>query len=605
LEICFIPELPLAGLKCQLLLNKLAAGDYTVLYTNPPAESVEDIETVKHFYIALAGIVDSQTLEAKLRVNGVDNIKVEHFQGSEEEKKSQTSVARPQESASSQGQTATQVTPATKVRQSEKAPAKKQDKNVPTLGKAAETLRVDIDRLDQLMNLAGQLVINKARFAQIGDGFKSSLQAKQAPHLLVSAENTVNRLLDRLAHGDQNQMDSFDIGLVEDSLQNLQQDFLSLKEEINQLYSFHRQVGELNDAVHQLDHITDGIQKSIMDTRMVPIGPLFSRFKRVIRDISRNNQKEIQLVINGEKTELDKRMIDELGDPLIHIVRNSADHGIESPDDREAVGKPRQGTVTLDAFHRGNNIIIQVTDDGGGLDKDKIVAKSIEKNIISPQDAERMTLHQIHQLVWEPGFSTAQSVTDISGRGMGMDIVRSCIENINGVVEIDSELGKGTVITIQLPLTMAILPSLMAEIDGDIFALPIESVSEIVHVTSESLNTVHEKTTATIRGRVLSVLKLSDVFKWNRPSKRQSQSVAKPGECTLVILGHDGTEIGLVVDHLLGEEDVVIKSMAENYKNIRGISGASILGNGSVSLILDVSALLEMASHKKHETATV
>ncbi len=276
------------------------------------------------------------------------------------------------------------------------------------------------------------------------------------------------------------------------------------------------------------------------------------------------------------------------------MVRNSADHGVESPEDRIASGKPEEGVVVLDAFHQGNSIMIQVTDDGQGLDETKILNRAIEKGIVTAADAERLTRFQIQQFIWDPGFTTAEHVTEISGRGMGMDIVRSKIEQLNGLVEVDSEVGKGSTFTIKLPLTMAILPSLMATIQGDVFALPIESIQEIVSLPMERLDRVHGQTTATIRDRIVSVVALTDIFTW--PQAAPSAETSSNAECTLVVLTHEGKEIGLVVDHLLGEQDVVIKSMAENFQNIPGIAGASILGNGSVSLILDTAALIEMSA---------
>jgi two-component system, chemotaxis family, sensor kinase CheA len=248
--------------------------------------------------------------------------------------------------------------------------------------------------------------------------------------------------------------------------------------------------------------------------------------------------------------------------------------------------------VTLDASHRGNAIIVQIHDDGRGLDREKLVNKAIEKNIISAADAEKLTPAQAYQLIWEPGFSTAEKVTEVSGRGMGMDIVRSKIEEINGTVEVDSTLGVGTTFTIKLPLTLAILPSLMADIEGDIFALPVESIVEIVNVPQEELATVHGRMTAQIRGRVVSVVYLTNIFTWNQRSAKRAKN--NNGDCTLVIIGDEGSEIGLAVDGLLGEEDIVIKSLAENYRHVAGVAGASILGDGRVSLILDPAALIEM-----------
>lgn len=459
-------------------------------------------------------------------------------------------------------------------------------------GRPTETLRVDIDRLDHLMNLTGQLVINKARFGQIADQFRGVASRKQGGQCVTNMRNGLGRLLTELRDV-QSGASPGTFAEVESQVDQMMRDLDVLRDDVQQWAETRSLVTELSDAAHQLERISDGIQKSVMDTRMLPIGPLFSRFKRVIRDITRGNGKDVRLTIRGEKTELDKRMIDELGDPLIHMVRNAADHGIESPEVRRLAGKPTQGTITLDAFHRGNRIFVQVRDDGRGLDADKLRAKAIAKGILSPQDAERLTPQQAYQLIWEPGFSTAEAVTEVSGRGMGMDIVRSKIEQLNGIIQLDSEPGVGTTITIKLPLTMAILPSLLTVICDDVFAIPVESVSEIVRVRSQELKTVHGLSTARVRGRIVSVVELPQLFRWKRPVPPARGTADR----TLVIVGSDGNELGLVVDSLLGEEDIVIKSLAENYRNVNGLAGASILGDGRVSLILDVSTLLAMACH--------
>ncbi len=391
------------------------------------------------------------------------------------------------------------------------------------------------------MNLAGQLVIGKARITQIGDRLKKSVAEK---------------------------------------------DFADARDGVSDLF----------EAIHLLDRISDGIQQGVMNMRMLPIGPLFSRFHRVIRDLTRANGKEIRLEISGEGTELDKRMIDELGDPMIHIIRNAADHGIESPEVRLAAGKPRYGTIKLCAFHRGSNIIIQVSDDGHGLDADRIRAKAIERGVVSPADAERMTPREIHQLIWLPGFSTAEKVTEVSGRGVGMDIVRSKIEELNGSIDVDSELGRGATLTIKLPLTLAILPSLMVEIDGDAFAVPLESVAEIVNVGPR--RDPHRARTpdglACATGSCRS-LRLGQSLQLAAGS--QAKHDAEESSATsLVIIGEGSQQLGLAVHRVIGEEDVVIKSIADNYRNVAGIAGASILGDGRVSLILDPHALIEMSS---------
>ena len=370
--------------------------------------------------------------------------------------------------------------------------------------------------------------------------------------------------------------------------------------EVQDLSRAHDFVEDLFEAIHQLGRVSDGIQQSVMDTRMVPIGPLFARFKRVVRDITRSTGKQARLEIRGENTELDKRMIDELGDPLVHLVRNSVDHGIESPEVREAAGKPREGTVTLEAFHRGNSIVIEVRDDGQGLDAERILRKCLEKGLVTKADAEKLTTQQIYQKIWEPGLSTAEKVTEVSGRGMGMDIVKSKIEELSGTAEITSLPGQGTTITIKLPLTLAILPSLMVEIRKDVFAIPMECVVEIVSVAPSRLNSVQGRQMANVRGRVVSLLRLDDLlfFHDDRTPHAGREEYNRAAETTLVIVGGVGEQVGLVVDRVLGEEDVVIKSIAENYQNVRGIAGASVLGDGRISLILDIAGLLEIVTKK-------
>jgi two-component system chemotaxis sensor kinase CheA len=447
------------------------------------------------------------------------------------------------------------------------------------------------------MNLAGQLVINRARFGQIGAKLKGFSAIKSTLNTVASAQRCASRLTIGMDEyfGSQSSPEMDELRMIAAQMRG---DLESLQHDLGQMTHMRTALNDLSEAVHQLDRVSDGIQNTVMDTRMVPIGPLFMRFKRVVRDLTRTSNKQIELVIVGESTELDKRMIDELGDPLIHLIRNSADHGIESPEERIAAGKNPQGTITLNAFHRGNRIVIQITDDGKGLDADRILAKAISKGIVKESDAERMTPQQIYQLIWQPGFSTAEKVTEVSGRGMGMDIVQSKVEQINGAIELRSEPGHGTTFEIKLPLTMAILPSLLIVIDGDVFAIPVESVVEIVRIPNSEVGTVHGQRTARVRDRVVSVIELNDVFTWNQIVERD------PVPCedqTLVIVGVEGSELGLRVDALLGEQDVVIKSLEENFQNVGGVAGASILGDGRVSLILDVGSLLAM-SQQGHRT---
>ncbi|PHR95330.1 MAG: hypothetical protein COA78_30325 [Blastopirellula sp.] len=481
------------------------------------------------------------------------------------------------------------------VQETDRRKVKRTDKTSnSTTSKPNETLRVDIERLDQLMNLAGQLVINKARFFQLGEGLRSALPHKQCAQLINNSMNLSSKITNQICDQDTAfNSDQGNLDLLRQQMRRLNTNMESIQREFSQVTNMRNGVANLFEAVHQLERVSDGIQKSVMDTRMVSIGPLFGRFRRVVRDIARSREKNMRLDIHGDKTELDKRMVDELGDPLIHMIRNSADHGIETPEERIKVGKPAEGVVKLDAFHQGNSIIIQVIDDGKGINTNRILEKAIIKGLISQSDAERMTQKQIQQLIWEPGFSTAEKVTEISGRGMGMDIVRSKIEEINGTVEVDSTEGVGTTFTIKLPLTMAILPSLLARINEQVYSFSIESVIEIVSIRPEDFSTVYGKRTATVRKRVVSIVTLSELF--NDPGASDKKS-STPTETIVVIIGQEGKEIGVVVDGLLGEEDIVVKSLAENFENVSGFSGASILGDGSVSLILDSAMLMQLAA---------
>jgi two-component system, chemotaxis family, sensor kinase CheA len=613
----FQSDLPLVGMKAELVHNRLSAlGD--IFYCDPPVEQFDQAEQIQCLTLGFSSSeIDWQDVGDRINVVGVEKIDFDPVAKLLPPASTPASDAREPSSPASDSTTPEsqaaeaigvakaapdQSTRPDAAKKNSAAPSRSTPRNNPKKEKAenteagkkpAETLRVDIDRLDHLMNMAGQLVINKSRFNKIGEELKGLTSSKVAANALAGAQTSLDRLSEVAENGDGKSTQTLDLESVRIHARRIQVDLEHLSREIKQAAETRILVNDLMEAVHQLDRVTEGIQKTVMDTRMVPIGPLFRRFRRVIRDITHDNGKEINLEIRGESTELDKRMIDELGDPLIHIIRNSADHGVESPEERVAAGKSPRGTVVLDAFHRGNSILVQVTDDGKGLDPDKIRNKAIAKGIISELDVEKMSTHQIYQLIWEAGLSTAEKVTQVSGRGMGMDIVRTKIEEINGSVELDSCVGKGTTITLKLPLTMAIMPSLLAEIEGDVFALPVESVNEIVPANLGDLSTVHGLDTAHIRGRIISVVHLNQIFSWNQPPKKYTQS----GEDkSLVIIGSEGRELGLVVDRLLGEEDIVIKSMAENYRNVEGIAGASILGDGTVSLILDVATLLEMSN---------
>ncbi len=654
-RVTFAPNLPMAGLKALLLCEKLHSLG-AVFHSHPAANELASWQTLEAWSFGLAASSVEDAIRAQFRIAGVASIELVAITP-EAANAAQPLTARPEPSASPRITQLLAESPAVCASQptlSAAAPSKFQTRPTaesaenhprrPTTGheaslpsspptrpapaansaspmlnatkptsapnhppaaiaaprpdangadgrsaKPTETLRVDIERLDHLMNLAGQLVISKARFSQINDGLRG-LTSRKTKQSFGKVHASLRKISTAAADS---HCPAESLQEVQTQVRRLQWELQNAEREMQKLFAARSMVLDLGEAVHQLERISDGFQHSIMETRMVPIGPLFSRFRRVVRDITRSTGKDIRLDIFGEKTELDKRMIDELGDPLIHMVRNSADHGIEPPSVRLAAGKPTQGTVTLDAFHRGNSIWIQVKDDGRGLDEEKIRAKAVQRGLLTQADAERLTSHQAFQLIWEPGFSTATEVTEISGRGMGMDIVRSKIEELNGSVELESQLGVGTVFTIRLPLTLAILPSLLSRIDGETYALPMETVREIVRRRADELFSVHGRLTTRVRDRMVSVVDLRELFAWNGPGDISAEAGK---DRTLVVIGEPGREVGLIVDRLLGEDDVVIKSIAENYRNVPGIAGASILGDGRVSLILDVDALVEMAS---------
>jgi two-component system chemotaxis sensor kinase CheA len=338
---------------------------------------------------------------------------------------------------------------------------------------------------------------------------------------------------------------------------------------------------------------------------MVPIGPLFERFRRVIRDLSVSSGKEVTLEIGGEKTELDKRMIDELSDPLIHMVRNAVDHGLELPNEREAAGKPRAGTVSLLASHRGNSVMITVSDDGRGINTERIRAKIVAKGLVGKAEALELSDRDLIAYIWHPGLSTAETITEISGRGVGMDIVKSRIENLSGTFDVRSVSGQGTTFIIRLPLTLAIMSSLLVRIYDEVYAIPLDHISEIVEVRSRQIYRVQGRPTIEIRKKIIALVALGDVFRWGgkdhpsvcngtRPGGTQPSAEEASDKRTVVVVQNGETMIGLLVDQLIGMQEVVLKSLERNFRTIPGLSGASILGDGRVSLILDLDAVIDL-----------
>ena len=405
------------------------------------------------------------------------------------------------------------------------APAKRSPATV------EQTIRVDVKRLDHLMNLIGELVLAKNRLIKINDDVEERYEGEE---------------------------------------------FLE----------------ELNQVVSIVSLVTTDLQIAVMKTRMLPIGKVFNKFPRMIRDLSRELNKDIELVISGEETELDKSIVEEIGDPLVHIIRNSCDHGVETPAVRTANGKDAKGTIDLKAYNEGNQIVIQIDDDGKGLDVNMLKSKSLEKGIITEKEADNMSDKEAFGLIFKPGFSTAASVTSVSGRGVGMDVVKTNIEKLNGMIDIESTLGVGTSMKLKIPLTLAIIQALLVGVQEEYYAIPLASVLETVRISTDEIYTVEGKSVMRLRDEVLSLVHIGDIFEVERILDSSEHAY-------VVVLGLGTSKLGLIVDTLVGQEEIVIKSLGDYLKGIEGIAGATIRGDGGVTLIVDVVALMQMAKSVK------
>lgn len=383
---------------------------------------------------------------------------------------------------------------------------------------AETTVRVDTQRLDEIMNMVGELVLVRNRLVRLGD---------------KAADESLSK------------------------------------------------------AVSNLDVVTADLQTSVMKTRMQPIKKVFGRFPRVVRDLARNLKKEIALELVGEETDLDKNLVEALADPLVHLVRNSVDHGIELPDDREQNGKPRQGKVILAAQQEGDHIMLSITDDGGGMDAEKLKKIAVSRGVMDEDAAQRLSDVEAFNLIFAPGFSTKEVISDVSGRGVGMDVVKTKITQLNGSIEIDSELGKGTIINIKVPLTLAIMPTLMIMLEEQAFALPLVSVNEIFHMDLTKTNIVDGQECITIRDRAVPVFHLKHWL------VRGAANQDKPTDAHIVIVSVGTQRVGFVVDELVGQEEVVIKPLGKMLNGTPGMAGATITGDGTIALILDVPSMLK------------
>jgi two-component system chemotaxis sensor kinase CheA len=348
----------------------------------------------------------------------------------------------------------------------------------------------------------------------------------------------------------------------------------------------------LTETTYAMARISDDLQDTIMKVRMVPVASVFSRFPRLVRDLSRKSGKEVDLIMEGEETELDKSVVEVIGDPLVHLIRNSVDHGIEPEDIRAERGKPAKGSVWLRAFYRGNSVAIEIEDDGKGIDPEVMRGVAIRKGLISPEEARALDDREAMELIFAPGFSSAETITDISGRGVGMDVVRTNIKNLKGSINIASEVGKGTKFTLSLPLTLAIIDALMVVVDNETYAIPLDAVSETTKIEPERLTDVKGRKAVTLRGEVLGIISLGEFLGLKNCMEEEVELL------NVVVIHDNERRLGLVVDQLLERQEIVIKPLGAYLGDIKGISGATIMGDGSVILILDPHELYLMATSK-------
>ncbi len=459
---------------------------------------------------------------------------IERLLNKRQEADKERRAQKKQEAKPKQEVTPTKEAPKTETKA--KAKADTEENKAPSIG-VEQTVRVDVRRLDHLMNLIGELVLGKNRLIRIYS-------------------------------------------------------------DVEERYDGEKFLEELNQVVSSISAVTTDLQLAVMKTRMQPVGKVFNKFPRMVRDLSRELGKSIELIIEGEETELDKSIVEEIGDPLIHIIRNSCDHGIEPLEERRRLNKPETGKVQLSAYNEGNHIVIKISDDGKGLDPVMLKEKAIEKGVISERDAEGMSDREAFSLIFKPGFSTAKVVSNVSGRGVGMDVVKTNIEKLNGIIEIDSEVGVGTTQKLKIPLTLAIIQALLVGVQEEYYAIPLSSVLETVRISQDEIYTVDGKSVLRLRDEVLSLVRLSDIFKVDAILESNS-------DVYVVIIGLADQKIGVIVDYLIGQEEVVIKSLGYYLKNTRGIAGATVRGDGKITLIVDVGAMMDMAKSIKVNITTL
>lgn len=497
----------LKSARSYMVMNALdELGD--VIKSVPSAEDLEQ-EKFDHSFdvIIITAAEEKAVQDAVNSISEISKVETNVIDLAAEEKAAATAPAASAPKAAAPAPAAKKAAPAP-AKKAAAAPAKKVHHS--------QSVRVDIEKLDTLMNLMGELVINKVRLEQIGQ---------------------THRLAD------------------------------------------------LTETLEQMDRVTTDLQNIVMKVRMVPVSSVFNRFPRMVRDIAKELNKEINLTIEGEETELDRTVIDEIGDPIMHLLRNSCDHGVEEPDVRESKGKPRAGEVGLIARHEGNNVVIMVTDDGAGIDAAKIRAKAVEKGMISQEEADKMDDADAVRLIFLPGFSTADHISDISGRGVGMDVVRSKIEALSGHVDVETKIDEGSVFKIKLPLTLAIIQAMLVKVQEEMYAIPLGSIDSTINIQESEIKTVQNKEVIVLRGEIIPIIRMEKMLQVPH---------VKDSDETFVVVVHTGdAKAGIVVDNLIGQQEIVIKTLGSLFTGLKMFSGATVLGDGRVALILDVATMMQ------------
>ena len=505
------PGCLLKSARAYMVMNALEElGD--VIKSIPPTEELEK-ENFEHSFqvVAVTGTEPEKLEQTLLSISEIDKVVVLPCSLS-------AKVQPAAEQTAAAPLVAVKTAVVEKTDEKDKQPPANAVTSIDKKLKGGQSVRVDIDKLDTLLNLVGELVINKTRLEQIG---------------------LTHRLTD------------------------------------------------LVETIEQMDRVTTDLQAVVMKVRMVPVGQVFNRFPRMVRDLSRDLNKEVNLIIQGEETELDRTVIDEIGDPLVHLLRNAIDHGVESPADRQAKGKTPIGEIRLIARHEGNNVIIVVEDDGKGINPDIIKQKAVQKGLITQSEAEKMDAAEAVRLVFMAGFSTADTVTDVSGRGVGMDAVKTKIESLGGMVDVETKINEGSKFKIRLPLTLAIIQALLVKVCEEIYAIPLGSIDSTINIKYEDIKTIQSQEVILLRGQIIPIVRLSNVLNVPEASDQAQDDL-------FVVIVHMGDQrAGIIVDTLIGQQEIVIKSLGKLLAGIKVIAGATILGNGQVALILDVGSLMQ------------